>query len=648
MPHLPEPSERSLQQPPGAPAYDSRQSAVIRNLISRAASLTADSPPYDLARWRATALVVLSAICPPDHLVWKLLRPDTDWNAAPTPHNDQAFAQGWGITLGVLEGLVAHLPPDHQTEPLELGAPERILTTASAPALYRPALRKDTDPLQDLAATGPVLRLLGPAAVLGTGGPQPDGPDLRRVVEAAAFIHLRPGGDSGRFDRSRFDRALWPQHPINTRTRDHLTGQLRRWIGADRFPERPEGGYAFTDAVTSDWAQFQQHVRNAQNAPGPYGDHALRQALDLVQGAPCTGLPHEDPDGWAAPHAHAMTILVIDAARRLMQRRLAAGDLAGAAWAGGRAMLVAPAPEAFHLSIQLSRLTAGETGAGQTASAALAALRATLDATRPVGVPATQDPETTSPPPGTATSASRATPPSVRYFGAVELVGATGPVGSNRMRRLTEYAAYLHLHPGSRYQDLDRALWPDKDILSNTRNAATSHLRKWIGAEYFPDASSDGGYAFTEAVSSDWSQFQAHLQQAQNAPAADSEFALQRALELVRGRPFAGISPGGFKWAARLAHDMSRAIIDAAHDLTHRRLDAGDIDGALWAAGQGLLATPRSEYDRVESFCAEAPTDRTSAAHQAAADLRHLKDTLGAGPCLVAVDHPPVPEATSA
>ncbi|MEU0110663.1 bacterial transcriptional activator domain-containing protein [Streptomyces sp. NPDC006251] len=639
MPHLPDPSNHRLPHLPGGPA-NSRQTALIRNLISRAQSLTADSPTYDLARWRATALVVLSAICPPGDLVWKLLRPDTDYSAALSPHNDQAFAEGWGTTLGVLEGLVAHLPPDHQDEPL--GSPKRTLTPPPGPALYRPALRKDADPLQDLLTTGPVIRLLGPADILGTDGPHPGGPDLRRIVEAAAFIHLRPGGDPGRLDR-----ALWPRHPINTRTRDHLTRQLRNWVGADRFPERPEGGYAFTDKVTSDWTHFQQRVRTAQSAPGPYGDQALRQALDMVQGAPCTDLSPDDPGGWAAPYAHAMTILVVDAARQLMERRLAAGDLTGAAWAGGRAMLVAPAPEAFHLSIRLSRLTAGEPGAGQTASAALETLRATLDAARPVGIQAAHAPEPSSPPAGTATPPSHAAP-FVRYFGAVELVGATGPVGSNRRRRLTEYAAYLHLHPGCRYQDLDRALWPEKDIRSTTRNAATSHLRKWIGAEYFPDASPDGGYAFTEAVSSDWSLFQAHLQTARNASAAEGEAALERALELVRGRPFAGTSPGGFKWAERLAHDMSRAIIDAAYDLVHRRLEAGDVDGALWAAGQGLLATPPTEYDRVESFRADAPTDRTSAAHQAAEDLRNLKDTLVTAPSLVALGYPLLPEAASA
>ncbi|WP_331726616.1 bacterial transcriptional activator domain-containing protein [Streptomyces sp. NBC_00280] len=633
MSHHPVRADRVLPHHRGCLAHPAETITAIRQLISRAESFTADSPPYDLARWRATALVVLSELCPPDDLVWKLLRPDTAGSTTPYPPSDQVFAEGWGTTLGVLEGLAAHLPPAHQTEPLR--SPERILTATPGPGLYRPALRKDDDPLQTLAGTGPVIRLLGPAEVLGTDGPHPDGPDLHRVVEAAAFIHLCPGGDTGRFNR-----ALWPQHPINTRTRDHLAAQLRGWIGDDRFTERPQGGYAFTDAVTSDWAQFQQHVRNAQNAPGPYGDQALRQALDLVQGLPCTDLPHGDPDAWVAPHTHAMTILIVDAARQLMQRCLAAGDLTGAAWAGGRAMLVAPAPEAFHLSIQLSRLTAGEISAGQTASTALETLRATLDATRPVGTAAAPALGPASPSPTMAGSPSPTTPPLVRYFGAVELVGATGPVGSNRVRRLTEYAAYLHLHPGSRYQDLDRALWPGKDIFSNTRNAATSHLRKWIGAEYFPDASSEGGYAFTPAVTSDWNQFQAQLRAALNAPDGEGEFALQRALELVRGRPFAGTSPGGFTWAARLAHDMSKAIIDAAHDLTHRRLAAGDIDGALWAAGQGLLATPRTAYDRVESFHTDAPTDRTTAAHQAAKDLSHLKDTLGTAAHLMAVDQP--------
>jgi hypothetical protein len=179
-------------------AHPAETTTVIRQLISRGTPLTADSPPYDLAWWRATALVVLSAICPPDELVWKWLRPDTAGSPTTYPPSDQSFAEGWATTLGILEGLVAHLPPAHQTEPLR--SPERMPTAVPGHGLYRPVLRNGDDPLQTLAAAGPVIRLLGLDEILGTDRPHPDGPDLRRVVEAAAFIRgalLRKGQGRG-------------------------------------------------------------------------------------------------------------------------------------------------------------------------------------------------------------------------------------------------------------------------------------------------------------------------------------------------------------------------------------------------------------------------------------------------------------------
>ncbi len=77
---------------------------------------------------------------------------------------------------------------------------------------------------------------------------------------------------------------------------------------------------------------------------------------------------------------------------------------------------------------------------------------------------------------------------------------------------------------------------------------------------------------------------------------------LRRALELVRGEPFGAVlSSQFFEWVASEHLDMtfSAKAVDAAQDLGQFALDAGDLEGVVWAVEKGLQLEPTRE----ELFC---------------------------------------------
>ncbi|MCX5215706.1 bacterial transcriptional activator domain-containing protein [Kitasatospora sp. NBC_00240] len=611
---------------------------AIRDLIGSGEQLGPGTPPDRLARWRAAAFLLLRSICPPDDYAWQILRPDAQWPPLPDPEaSERAFVEGWAITLGVLDSLNSRLPaPPAAPAPPAMPMPTLVklaaVRIAHQPARYEPEFRKDRDPLEDLAADRPVIRLLGQVDLLGTAVACPDGAWRRRQLEAgAAWIHLHPLGDY----RS-LDLALQPNTRINNRTRDKALGLLREWVGAANFPEaEKENGYAFAPTVTSDWEVFQA-LHQAALEPGADSDALLQRSLELVQGPPCTlrDRRHESAP-WVEPHARRMTEEILDVALHLYLLRLEREDLAGAAWAAGRVMLFAPAPERHQLGLALGRLAAGDRGAGREAHSTLLALRGSATTDYPEIICCLLVQPTSTATSETALSAetqggaaeSVVTRPEIRLLGPVEVVGANGTVERKRLRRLTEYASWLHLHPGSDYLTLDQALWPHQSTTATTRNVMTSRLRAWMGAQHFPEATKERGYAFADTVTSDWAKFQQHYEVGRLAPdTAEGQRALEQALELVRGRPF-GEQADLYWWADRFVDAMTTSIVDAARLLVQSRLAAGDTTGALWAAGRGLLAAPESEHARLRSFTSSF-ADSAVAARIAGEDLETLHTGL--------------------
>lgn len=189
--------------------------------------------------------------------------------------------------------------------------------------------------------------------------------------------------------------------------------------------------------------------------------------------------------------------------------------------------------------------------------------------------------------------------PRILVLGPVEMVGATGPVEPNKKARLTEYAAYLALHPGASHTSIDEAIWPNRKTESNlnTRNTATAKLRKWVGKDpagqdYLPRHPGPAGYAFTPQVRTDVDTWDELLAAGPlNAPSEN----LAAALKLVRGRPFAGRPTRYYAWTETIAHRLICEIVDASYELGRRRLMEGRYRAAEAAVVIGLGIEPAQE-----------------------------------------------------
>jgi hypothetical protein len=172
----------------------------------------------------------------------------------------------------------------------------------------------------------------------------------------------------------------------------------------------------------------------------------------------------------------------------------------------------------------------------------------------------------------------------VLVLGPVDVVGwRTRP----ERAVVTELACFLTLHRGRPVSGemLRAALRPDG---SNEQSAKTirtyvSLLRKAIGPDALPAASTDG-YRLSANVRSDWDRF---VELAHGEPEQILE-----ALALVRGRPFQGVPKGSYGWVFTefLISDMEVTIVRAAMSAAGHLVALGDLEGALWAIRQGLLA----------------------------------------------------------
>ena len=210
-----------------------------------------------------------------------------------------------------------------------------------------------------------------------------------------------------------------------------------------------------------------------------------------------------------------------------------------------------------------------------------------LASTPAVDEPHEPAPEDATPPPGV---------PLIQVLGPVEILNAHGPVEPSKMRQLTEIAAFMALNPGSDHHGLSEAIWPGARAVDNTRNTAVSKLRKWLGvaedgSDYVPWVL-DHGYRLHPRVRSDWQMWQELLSK---GVAAATDADLATALDLVKGRPFAGTNPRRYAWAERERQDMISAIVDASHELASRALHAGDAMLARRAAAAGLQVDPGTE-----------------------------------------------------
>ncbi|MFI9825198.1 hypothetical protein ACIHFC_32830 [Streptomyces sp. NPDC052013] len=180
--------------------------------------------------------------------------------------------------------------------------------------------------------------------------------------------------------------------------------------------------------------------------------------------------------------------------------------------------------------------------------------------------------------------------PEIRVLGPVEVTGVDSTGHGPRMAQL---AALLFFRPGRSADVLCADMDPGSPWSTSTLNARMQGLRSSLGSDpagnlYVPRRKSgEDPYRLAPSVRCDWTRF---LQLVERAlplgPAGLPD--LDKALTLVRGRPFGGRP---LPWAEAHAQEMITRIIDVAHTVATYRTPAGpdhDLSAARQAVATGL------------------------------------------------------------
>ena len=229
----------------------------------------------------------------------------------------------------------------------------------------------------------------------------------------------------------------------------------------------------------------------------------------------------------------------------------------------------------------------------------------------------------------------------VHVMGRRQLVGLVEPPS----RILEAILLYLLFHDG-RHLSADQiqlGMWPNGrsqgELKPKTFLNYLSQLRAWIGAEHLPDAVLSGGYLLV-GITTDWAIFLRLCAQADTLVGAEARALRRQALDLVRGRPFEGLSGDGFDWIddERLVGTMTKAIVSCARALVADLMESGEHTAAIDALDAALRGA-RNEYVLWElgALALWSRGDRTALEqwlgeavhHLEASDVERIRDGLG-------------------
>lgn len=180
--------------------------------------------------------------------------------------------------------------------------------------------------------------------------------------------------------------------------------------------------------------------------------------------------------------------------------------------------------------------------------------------------------------------------PEIRVLGPVEVTGVDSTGHGPRMAQL---AALLFFRPGRNADVLCSDMDPISPWTPSTLNARLQGLRRSLGNDpvgdpYVPRRKSgEDPYRLSPGVRCDWTRFLQLVERALPLGTAGLTD-LERALTLVRGRPFGGRPR---PWAEPYQQEMITRIIDVAHTVATYRTPAGphhDLSAARQAVATGL------------------------------------------------------------
>jgi hypothetical protein len=228
----------------------------------------------------------------------------------------------------------------------------------------------------------------------------------------------------------------------------------------------------------------------------------------------------------------------------------------------------------------------------------------------------------------------------MNFMGPRQFVGLPDPPS----RILEAIVAYLLCHDGHHLSadQIQLAMWPlgrrQGELKPKTFLNYLSSVRAWIGAEHLPDAVASGGYLL-EGIAMDWATFRRLNAEAHTLGGGDARALRTEALELVRGRPFEGLSGDGYDWIddERLVATMLKAIVTCAQTLAADLIETGEFAAAhaadaalrgarneyvLWELGAEALFAG-GDYTALELWLAEAVH------HLEASDVARIRASLG-------------------
>ncbi|MFF4317079.1 hypothetical protein [Streptomyces sp. NPDC001507] len=220
--------------------------------------------------------------------------------------------------------------------------------------------------------------------------------------------------------------------------------------------------------------------------------------------------------------------------------------------------------------------------------------------------------------------------PEIRVLGPLEVTGVDNTGHGPRMAQL---AALLFFRPGRSADALCHDMDPASPWSTSTLNARIQGLRRSLGNDtagnpYVPRRSSgEDPYRLAPAVRCDWTRF---LQLTEHAlplgPPGLTD--LEKALALVRGRPFGG-KP--LPWAEPYVQDMITRITDVAHTVATHRTPPGphhDLTAARRAIATGLDIDDTAELLYRDWLRIEHTAGNRQGLHTAISRIQQINHTL--------------------
>jgi nucleoid-associated protein YgaU len=190
----------------------------------------------------------------------------------------------------------------------------------------------------------------------------------------------------------------------------------------------------------------------------------------------------------------------------------------------------------------------------------------------------------------------RTTPtPVIDNLGPPRIVNPAVEIPDNRLPRVLAFLCYLAENRGCSHERLDEAMFPGARVNPETRTRYINYARTLLGKgddgmDYLPRRNYTD---LSEDVVTTWDLFHNLVGDDPFSAPTDK---LERALSLVRGRPYEGGKPAWYGWSERSARKMYDLIADTACALADRRFNDGQWRAAVDAAVLGWSIEPVQQW----------------------------------------------------